>query len=188
VNAPRAVRAFNSIERIATTNLSKEIKMNRILFLPAISCFALVAGLEGAAAAAADRDTIAATIKAQARDIVTGINTHDAALATRYDASNVIVIQSGQPNMVGVAADLADYKQGFAAAPTWRVSLVEETVDVPASADMAVYRSVYNQDSMHDKVPFTSRVNVISGWSRHEGGAWLMDWYAVSEMEKSHKK
>ena len=142
----------------------------------------------GTACYAADRDAISATIKAQVRDIVTGINTHDAALAAKYDAPNIIVIQSGQPNMVGAAADLADYKQGFAAAPTWRVSLVEETVDVPASGDMAVYRSVYNEESMHDKVPFTHKLNVISGWSRHENGAWLMDWYTVSDMEKSHKK
>jgi ketosteroid isomerase-like protein len=164
--------------------------MNRILFLSVISSFALVTGLEGAAsaAAAADRDTVSATIKAQVHEMVTGINTHNAAQATKYDAPSVTVIQSGQPNMVGAEADAADFKRGFAAAPTWRVSLVEETVDVPASGDMAVYRSVYNQDSMHDKVPFTQKVNFISGWSRHENGTWLMDWYAVSEMEKSHKK
>ena len=141
-----------------------------------------------AAAAATDRDTISDTIKARVRDMVTGVNTHNAARATAYDAPNVIVIQSSQPNMVGAAADLADFKRGFAAAPTWRISLVEETVDVPASADMAVYRSVYNQDSMHDKVPFTQKVNFISGWSRHENGGWMMDWYVVSQMEKSHKK
>ncbi len=141
-----------------------------------------------AATGSANRAAISDTIKAQVRDMVTGINTHNAARATEYDAPNVTVIQSGQPNMVGAAADLADFKRGFAAAPTWRVSLVEETVDVPASGDMAVYRSVYNQDSLHDKVPFTQKVNFVSGWSRHENGAWMMDWYAVSEMEKSHKK
>ena len=137
---------------------------------------------------AADRDTISAAIKAHVREMVAGINTHNATLATKYDAPNVVVVQSGQPNMIGAAADLADYKRGFAAAPSWRVSLVQEAVDVPVSGDMAVYRSVYNQDSLHDNVPFTGRVNFISGWSRHENGAWMMDWYAVSEMEKSHKK
>jgi len=149
---------------------------------------AVALGSEASAATGANRAAISDTIKAHVRDIVTGINTHDAALATRHDAPNVVIIQSGQPNMVGAAADLADFKQGFAAAPSWRVSLVEETVDVPESGDMAVYRSVYNQDSLHDKVPFTQRLNVIAGWSRHENGAWLMDWYVISEMEKSHKK
>lgn len=142
----------------------------------------------GANADGVNRAVISDTIKAHVRDIVTGINTHDAALVTKHDAPNIVVIQSGQPNTVGAAADLADFKQGFAAAPTWRVSLVEETVDVPQSGEMAVYRSVYNQDSMHDKVPFTQKLNVIAGWSRHENAAWMMDWYAVSEMEKAHKK
>jgi ketosteroid isomerase-like protein len=145
-------------------------------------------GPDASAAASTDRESIRAAIKANVRDIVSGINTHNAALATKHDAPNVLVLESGQPNTTGVATDLAGFKRGFAAAPTWRVSLVEETVDVPASGDMAVYRSVYNQDSMHDKVPFTQKVNFISGWSRHENGTWLMDWYAVSEMEKSHKK
>jgi ketosteroid isomerase-like protein len=153
-----------------------------------VAALALTTGFGTAGYAAADRTAISATIKAQVREMVSGINTQNAAQATAYDAPNVVVIQSGQPNMAGAAADLADFKRGFAAAPTWRVSLIEETVDVPASADMAVYRSVYNQDSMHDNVPFTQRVNFISGWSRHENGAWMMDWYAVSEMEKSHKK
>src|SRR6476646_8463212 len=147
--------------------------MNRILVLTAISCFALVTGLEGAASAAAatDRDSIRAAIKANVHDIVSGINTHNAKQATMHDAPNVVAIESGQPNTVGVAADLAGFKQAFAAAPTWRVSLIEETVDVPESGEMAVYRSVYNQDSLHDKVPFTQKVNFISNWSRHENGA-----------------
>ena len=137
---------------------------------------------------AADRDTISATIKAQVRDIITGINTHNATQATMHDAPNVIVIESGQPNTVGAAADLAGFKQAFAAAPSWKVGLVEENIDVPASGDMAIYRSVYNQDSMHDNVPFTQKVNFIAGWSRHQSGAWMMDWYAISDMGKSHKK
>jgi ketosteroid isomerase-like protein len=145
-------------------------------------------GADASAAAATDRNTIRAAIKANVRDIAAGVNAHNAAQATKYDAPNIIVIQSGQQNTTGVVADVAGYKQGFAAAPTWRVSLVEETVDVPESGDMAVYRSIYSEESMHDNVPFTDRVNFISGWSRHENGAWTMDWYAVSQMEKSHKK
>jgi len=137
---------------------------------------------------ATDRSTLSETIKAQVRDIVTGINTHNPALATKHDAPNIVVIEDGQQNTTGVAADLDGFKQALAAAPTWRVSLIDEIVDVPQSGDMAVYRSTYNEDSMHDNVPFTHKVNFISGWSRHETGAWMMDWYVVSQMEKSHKK
>jgi ketosteroid isomerase-like protein len=147
-----------------------------------------LATMLGSPGHASARATISDTIKANVRDIAAGVNAHNAVQATMHDAPNIVVIENGQQNTTGVAADLAGFKQGFAAAPTWRVSLVEETVDVPQSGDMAVYRSVYNEESLHDNVPFTDRVNFISGWSRHENGAWMMDWYAVSQMEKSHKK
>jgi len=163
--------------------------MIRTIYPAAISCSVFVA-LLGATpvSAAGDHDAISTAIKAQVREIITGINAHNAAMATMHDAPNVVVIESGQPNTVGAAADLAGFKQAFAAAPSWKVSLVEEAVDVPASGEMAIYRSVYNQDSMHDNVPFTQKVNFIAGWSRHQSGTWMMDWYAVSDMEKSHKK
>src|SRR5690242_1901529 len=103
----------------------------------------VAAGTAAAAAAATDRDSIRAAIKANVRDIVSGINTHNAALATMHDSPNVVVIENGQKNTVGVAADLAGFKQALAAAPTWRVNLVEEAVDAPQSGEMAVYRSIY---------------------------------------------
>jgi ketosteroid isomerase-like protein len=163
--------------------------MNRTLFTAASSSLALgIACGSAHASGSVDRTTVGDAIKAQVRDIATGINTHNAAQATMHDAPDILVVESGQPNTVGAAADLAGFKQAFAAAPGWRVRLVEETVDVPASGDMAVYRAVFNQDSMHDKVPFTQKVNFISGWRLHENGAWMMDWCAISEMEKSHKK
>lgn len=162
--------------------------MTRMVYSAAGACFVLATALSATPAAAADRDAISTAIKAQVREVVAGINAHNAATATMHDAPNVVVIESGQPNVIGATADLAGFKQGFAAVPSWRISLVEEAVDVPQSGDMAVYRSVYNQDSLHDNVPFTQRVNFIAGWSRHQSGAWMMDWYAVSEMEKSHKK
>ena len=162
--------------------------MTRTIPCAAFSCVAFIVLGAASASAASDRDAISATIKAQVRDITTGINTQNPQLATSHDAPDITVVESGLPNTTGVAADLAGFKQAVAAAPTWRVSLVQETVDVPQSGEMAVYRSVYNQDSMHGTVPFTGRVNFISGWSRHENGAWMMDWYAISELEKAHKK
>ncbi|HEX4157239.1 MAG TPA: nuclear transport factor 2 family protein [Rhizomicrobium sp.] len=164
--------------------------MNRTFLLAACACFTLIVGIESTAfaATATDRNGISDAIKAQVRDIVTGINTHNADLATSHDAPNVLVVEQSQPNTVGVAADVAGFRQAMAAEPNWRVSLVEEAVDVSESGDMAVYRSIYNQDSSHGNVPLTQKVNFISGWSRHENGTWMMDWYVVSEMEKSHNK
>jgi ketosteroid isomerase-like protein len=164
--------------------------MIRTFFLAASSCIALATSIEStvSAAPAMDRTSISTTIKAQVRDVVTGINTHDAKLATAHDSPNIVAMEQRQPNTVGVAADMAGFKQAMAAEPDWRVSLIEEAVDVPESGDMAVYRSIYNQDSTRDKRPVTQKVNFISGWSRHESGTWAMDWYIVSAMENSHKK
>jgi ketosteroid isomerase-like protein len=156
----------------------------------AASCLAIlvVVGGSARAAPASNREAIDAAIKAQVRDIVNGINTHNADLATAHDAPNVVGIDNDQPNTAGAAADASGFKQAFASDPTWRVSLVEETVDVAEAGDMAVYRSIYNQDGTQAKVPVTQKVNFLSGWSRHENGTWAMDWYIVSEIEKPHKK
>lgn len=162
--------------------------MNRALLSGAGACLALIAAFGSAAFADADRNAISDAIKAQVRDIVAGINTHDPARATMHDAPDIVQIDSGSPNTVGAAADLAGFKRTVAAEPGWHVSPIEETVDVPASGDMAVYRSVYNEESSRENVVFTHRVNFISGWSRHENVGWTMDWYVVSPMEKSHKK
>lgn len=149
---------------------------------------AVLLGGPAPASPSVNRDAIDATIKAQVRDIVTGINTHNADLATAHDAPGVVGIDNGQPNTVGVAADASGFKQAMASDPTWSVSLVQETVDVAEAGDMAVYRSIYNQDGTQSKVPVTQKVNFISGWNRQENGTWVMNWYVVSEMEKPHKK
>ncbi|HLY06579.1 MAG TPA: nuclear transport factor 2 family protein [Rhizomicrobium sp.] len=140
------------------------------------------------AASVSGRNAIDAAIKARVRDIVTGINTQNADLATSHDAPNIITMETNQANTTGVAADASGFKQAFASDPTWRVSLVEEAVDVGGAGDMAVYRSVYNQDGTQSNVPVTQKVNFVSGWSRRADGAWTMNWYVVSEIEKPHKK
>ena len=61
-------------------------------------------------------------------------------------------------------------------------------MDIAQAGDMAVYRSIYNQDGTRAKVAVTQKVNFISGWSRRDDGAWAMNWYVVSEVEKPHKK
>lgn len=164
--------------------------MNLTISRAALASLALVVLLGGQACAApaSNREAIGATIKAQVRDIVSGINTHNADLATGHDAPSVIVLQNDHPNTVGVTADVSGFKQAFASDPSWRVSLVEETVDVAEAGDMAVYRSIYNQGGTQAKIPVTQKVNFLSGWSRRENGSWAMDWYVVSEIEKPHKR
>ena len=81
--------------------------MNPIFLRATISSLALAVLVGGpvSAASTSDRDTVVAAIKANVRDIVTGINTRNADLATTHDAPNIVTIQTNQANTVGAAAD-----------------------------------------------------------------------------------
>jgi hypothetical protein len=85
-----------------------------------------------------DTAVIAETIKTDVAQLVAGINAHDAVKTTAYDAPNVISIECGSPSTIGVEADREGFKMGFAHDPLWRVSLIDETVDVASSGDLAV--------------------------------------------------
>jgi ketosteroid isomerase-like protein len=66
--------------------------------------------------------------------------------------------------------------------------LIEESVDVARSGDMALYRGLYNQDSVNDGVPMTHKTRFIAEFRRQAAGGWKMPWYVVSPTERSHKK
>lgn len=148
--------------------------------------FALV--LAQPAAAAVDKARAAAEIKAAVAVLTGGINAHDPAKATAYDATDVISMEAGRPDVVGAAADAAGFKQAFGEAPAWRVGLIDETVDVADSGELAVYRSTYHEDSTNAGVPMTHRTHFIAEFRRGPDGAWKMAWYVVSPLERSHKK
>ena len=131
---------------------------------------------------------IAATIRADVAEQIAGINAHDAARATAFEAADIISMESGRPASVGRDADMAGIKMAFQREPTWHLSLVDEAVDVARSGDMAVYRSTYNQDSTQSGVPATQRVNYIALFKRQADGTWKIAWSVVSNIEKSHKK
>jgi ketosteroid isomerase-like protein len=148
----------------------------------------LVVALGGPAGAAVNKSGVAAQVKRAAAATVAGINAHDPARATAFEADDVVFMQPEQPNTFGRASDLAGFKKGFADDPAWRVSLVEEHVDVAASGDLAIYRSIYNEDGSKDGVPMTHKVNFVAEFKRQADGSWKMPWYVVSPLERSHKK
>jgi ketosteroid isomerase-like protein len=76
----------------------------------------------------------------------------------------------------------------FKYAPTWHLGMIDETVDVARSGDMAVYRSTYNEDSTRDGVPFTHKVNYIAGFQRDADGMWRVHWSVVCAQSPSQKK
>ena len=140
------------------------------------------------AAVSADTAAIAKTIKADVAQLVAGLNAHDVAETTAYDAPNVISMECGSPSTIGVEADREGFKAGFAHDPAWRVSLIHEIVDVASSGDLAVYRGTYNEDYSRAGVLMTHKTNFIAEFKRQSDGSWRIVWYSVSNMERSHLK
>jgi ketosteroid isomerase-like protein len=138
--------------------------------------------------APAAKAAIAATIKAQVAEMVAGINAHDLARATAFDAPDLVSMESGREPSIGDGADRKGLAMAFKHAPTWRLTLIDQTVDVADAGDMAVYRSTYDEDSAEAGVPMTHRVNYVAGFTRDADGAWRVHWSVVCAQERSHKK
>lgn len=159
-------------------------------FRPLILLLALAAAGAGSSAPAIsdDKAPIGETIKEDVAQLVAGINAHDALKATAYDAPNVISMECGSPSTVGIEADREGFKQGFAHDAGWRVSLIDETVDVASSGDLAVYRGTYNEESSSAGKQMTHKTNFLAEFKREGNGRWMIVWYSVSNMERSHPK
>jgi ketosteroid isomerase-like protein len=157
----------------------------RILLLLA---FAAAGIASSTAAGSADTAMIAKTIKTDVAQLVAGLNAHDVAKTTAYDAPNIISMECGSPSTIGVEADREGFRMGFAHDPFWKVSLIDETVDVASSGDLAVYRGAYNEDSSRAGVLMTHKTNFIAEFKRQSDGSWKIVWYSVTNMEQSHPK
>jgi ketosteroid isomerase-like protein len=131
---------------------------------------------------------IDATIRSEVAEIVAGINTEDIAKATKYDAPDLVSMESGRTPSVGAKADHDGLAMAFKYAPGWHLTKIDETVDVARSGDMAVYRGTYAEDSTHDGVPFTHTGNYIAGFKHDPDGVWRIHWSAIVWQSSSHKK
>lgn len=149
---------------------------------------ALAGARSSAAPAPADTTAIANIIKTDVAQLVAGLNAHDVDRTTAYDDTNVISMECGSPSTFGIAADREGFKNGFAGDPDWRVSLIDETVDVADSGDLAVYRGTYNEDNGRAGVLMTHKTNFLAEFKRQGDGSWKIVWYSVSNMEQSHPK
>ena len=142
----------------------------------------------GAAAAAPSKAEITSMIKADVAETVAGINAKDPAKATKFDAPDLVSMESMREPSIGAAADKAGLTQVFKYAPSWHLTMIDESVDVADAGDMAIYRSTYNEDSVENGVPMTHKVNYIAGFRRDGEGAWWIHWSVVCAQERSHKK
>ena len=141
-----------------------------------------------AAPAPVDAAAVAKTIKADVAQLVAGLNAHDAAKTTAFDAPNVVSIECGSPPISGIEADREGFKMNFARDPLWKVTLIDEIVDVASSGDLAIYRGTYHEDHGNGGVLMTHKTNFIAEFKRQRDGSWKIAWYVVSNMEKSHPK
>ncbi|HET9696579.1 MAG TPA: DUF4440 domain-containing protein [Terriglobales bacterium] len=164
--------------------MSLSVRWTQSLLLLA---FSAVTSLS-AAPAQVDTAAIAKTIKAEVAQLVAGLNAHDAVKTTAFDAPDVISMECGSPPTVGIEADREGFKMGFDHDPLWKVSLIDETVDVASSGDLAIYRGTYHEDNGDEGVLMTHKTNFIAEFKRHKDGAWRIAWYIVSNMEKPHRK
>jgi ketosteroid isomerase-like protein len=150
--------------------------------------FAAVGAASWTAEMSDDKAAITKTIKSDVAQVVAGINAHDAAKTTAFDAPDIVSMECGSSSTVGVEADREGFKTGFAHDPFWKVSLIDETVDVASSGDLAVYRGTYNEENGSAGVVLTHKTNFIAEFKRQSDQSWRMVWYSVSNMEKSHPK
>ncbi len=125
-------------------------------------------------------------IKRDVAEIVAGINAHDVARATQFDAPDIVSMEAGRPPSSGIASEREGLAMAFKYAPSWRLELIEEAVDVARSGEMAIYRSTYDENSTDNGVAKTHRVNFIAGFVRANSGAWQVKWSAVVAQGPSH--
>ena len=141
------------------------------------------------ASRAVDKAAIAATIRADVARMIAGINAHDASQATALDAPDILSMEAGRDSSVGADADRAGMAMVFRAVPSWRLTVIDQTVDVADSGEMAVYRCTADQEfAADDGTPMIEKMNYIASFRRGADGAWRVTWSMVAPTEKPHKK
>lgn len=131
---------------------------------------------------------IAKQIEADVAEIVAGINAKDIGRATKFDAPDLVSMESMRPPSFGAKANYDGLSMAFKYAPSWHLSMIDEVVDVAESGEMAIYRGTYAEDSLRDGVPYTHKGNYIAGFRRDSDGMWRVHWSVVCWQSTSQKK
>jgi hypothetical protein len=144
----------------------------------ALSAAFATAVVIGATGAAADP---AAVVMADVHQLVASFNAHDAVGAVGHDAPDFVGMYHGAPNYIGPAGDMTITKMQLAD-PAAKVMVSDETVDVGASGDLAVYRSTYAYTftDAGTKAVMTERGNWLLGYRLEPDKTWKVIWSVVS--------
>jgi ketosteroid isomerase-like protein len=145
-----------AVPRLASPARSGVNMFNRYLWVLPTAALA-ASSANGSNSPRAAQAAIAARIKADVAEIIAGINSKDINQATKFDAPDLISMESMRPPSIGAKADRDGLSMAFKSTPSWHLSLVEEAVDVAKAGDMAIYRSTYNEDSMRRRAVHAHR-------------------------------
>jgi ketosteroid isomerase-like protein len=156
----------------------------RMLRTVLVAAGALSLGVGGAAAQSApvDAGKVAAAVKADVAQLLVDYNARDPVKTASHDAPDIVQMVHGSPNVVGQAADLASDRKQFAANPMAHTTLSNETVDVAASGEMAVYRATYDSSftNARTKKTRTETGNYVAGYRLQPDGSWKIQWAIYS--------
>ncbi|CAN5132789.1 hypothetical protein BH11PSE2_BH11PSE2_16790 [soil metagenome] len=127
-----------------------------------------------------DTAKAADAVKADLHDMLAAFNAHDVAKAVSHDTPDMVGMFHGAPNVVGVEQDTKMTTEQAAAGA--KVEVADETVDVAASGDMAVYRATYTYSGTDPKTKATTteKGNWVVGYKKI-GDSWKIAWNVVSD-------
>ena len=161
--------------------------MTKRFFVALIGSLA-AAPANASAPASPPRAAIVSVIEAHVAEMIAGINAKDISEATKFDAPDLVSMESMRPPSVGATLNSEGLAAAFKYAPHWRLRLIDQTVDVAKSEDMAVYRSTYHEDSERDGAAYTHEVNFLAGFARDGDGQWRIHWSVVCAQSASQKE
>jgi ketosteroid isomerase-like protein len=120
-------------------------------------------------------------VMADARDIVAAMNAHDPDKVVSHDEPGIVGMMAGYPNFTGRDHDREAARQQVAD-PAMKMTVSDETVDMAASADLAVYRSTYAYTSTDPKTKKlgVEHGNWLLGYRRQPDGSWKVAWTVIS--------
>lgn len=137
---------------------------------------------QAAATPAADPAKVAEEVKAAIKTQVEAYAARDPAKAASIVAPDLVTMFHGAPNTVGLAPNLEVMKAQMAD-PALKLEVSDETVDVAASGDLAVYHATYRFTFTNPatRQPATEVGNWVAVFKRQPDGAMKMSKDVISD-------
>ena len=164
------------------------MKLNRLVSgaLLVLGCMSLAACTKPAATEKVDTSKAEAAIKADVAKLVEEFNAHDAEAVVAHDMPDEVSMFHGAPNTIGREADLMMTAEQMED-PLAKIAVSNESVDVAASGEMAVYRAeyAYTMTDSETKKPVIERGNWLIGYKTQADGSWKIAWNVISNTAKA---